>query len=164
MIDITFDVRTDANGGDPDAKSKTLKQYHRLLWSKELPNDKSLKLNEKLQNTTDSCEYNFGSDSISHSFSRWKKYKHIIDLIDPKEIEEFVGKGSTIGGYIIFSSNRINNAPTINGARGLNSKISDRFDLTLECIRRYYLSEEIPLSFTIKNEVLPYALKNKLIY
>lgn len=25
-------------------------------------------------------------------------------------------------------------------------------------------SEEIPLSFTIKNEVIPYALKNKLIY
>lgn len=27
---------------------------------------------------------------------------------------------------------------TLNGARGFNSKIAGRFDLTLECIRRYY--------------------------
>ena len=28
---------------------------------------------------------------------------------------------------------------TINGARGFHPRIADRFDLTLECIRRYYL-------------------------
>ena len=33
----------------------------------------------------------------------------------------------------------------INGARGTNSKINDRFDLTLECIRRYYFRKESPL-------------------
>ena len=35
---------------------------------------------------------------------------------------------------------------TINGARGVNHKIQDRFDLTLECIRRFYLKEKSPLS------------------
>ena len=35
---------------------------------------------------------------------------------------------------------------TINGARGINHKIQDRFDLTLECIRRFYLKENSPLS------------------
>jgi hypothetical protein len=31
---------------------------------------------------------------------------------------------------------------TINGARGCHPRIKDRFDLTVECIRRYYLGEE----------------------
>ena len=33
---------------------------------------------------------------------------------------------------------------TINGARGWDSRIADRFDLTLECVRRYYLGEPSP--------------------
>ena len=37
-IDITFDMRTDANGGDPDTTSPTLRRYHKLLWSRPLPN------------------------------------------------------------------------------------------------------------------------------
>ena len=37
--------------------------------------------------------------------------------------------------------------------RGLNRKIRDRFDLTLECIRRYYNNEKSPLYETLlKNE------------
>ena len=35
---------------------------------------------------------------------------------------------------------------TINGARGVNHKIQDRFDLTLECIRRLYLNQQSPLT------------------
>lgn len=31
---------------------------------------------------------------------------------------------------------------TINGARGFHPRIADRFDLTLECIRRHYLGIE----------------------
>src|SRR5690606_29116773 len=33
----------------------------------------------------------------------------------------------------------------INQARGVNRKICDRFDLTLECIRLFYLNEQSPL-------------------
>jgi hypothetical protein len=47
---------------------------------------------------------------------------------------------------MIWPANRINGKPTINGARGLNRKIADRFDLTLECIRRHYLREDSPLA------------------
>jgi hypothetical protein len=36
--------------------------------------------------------------------------------------------------------------PTINAARGFNRKISDRMDLTLECVRRYYRREDSPLA------------------
>ena len=39
---------------------------------------------------------------------------------------------------------------TINAARGVNSKIQDRFDLTLECIRRLYVQEESPLTVTLE--------------
>jgi hypothetical protein len=43
----------------------------------------------------------------------------------------------TIGGMMVFPGNAIDGKWTINQARGCLRKISDRFDLTLECIRRY---------------------------
>lgn len=151
MIDITFDFRSDSNGGDPDAKSQTLWKYHRLLWSKELPNGKNLNINEKLKNTTDACDYIFGSDSIIHSFSKWIKYQHIISLVDEKEIEDFIKLSYSMGGMIIFPKTRINNCQSINMARGCNQKIMDRFDLTLECIRRFYANEKSPLTNCFNN-------------
>ena len=71
---------------------------------------------------------------------------HIIDEISHEEIDSFFSICSTIGAYIIFPAKRINNKMTINGARGVNHKIQDRFDLTLECIRRYYLNQQSPLT------------------
>lgn len=38
---------------------------------------------------------------------------------------------------------------TLNGARGCDSRIADRFDLTIECIRRHYLGESSPLGDTL---------------
>ena len=38
---------------------------------------------------------------------------------------------------------------SINQARGCNPRIRDRWDLTLECIRRYYLGESTPLDSTL---------------
>lgn len=38
MIDITFDFHSDSRGRDPDSYSPTLKKYHKILWSKPLPN------------------------------------------------------------------------------------------------------------------------------
>ena len=145
-IDITFDFRTDSNGGDPDSKSPTLKRYHRLLWSKEVPSGGRLILDEKLNNISDIGEFYFGSDSIVHTFSSWEKYKHIIEKVDIEKINEFKSLGYTIGGMLIFPRNKINNCQTINMARGCNQKIKDRIDLTLECIRRYYNKEESPLN------------------
>jgi len=71
---------------------------------------------------------------------------HIIDEISHTEIGSFFSICSTIGAYIIFPAKRINNKMTINGARGVNHKIQDRFDLTLECIRRFYLKQQSPLT------------------
>ena len=71
---------------------------------------------------------------------------HIIDEISHEEINDFFSICSTIGAYVIFPAKRINNKMTINGARGVNHKIQDRFDLTLECIRRHYLNQQSPLT------------------
>ena len=93
----------------------------------------------------DACSYSFSSDSIIHSYSKWKRYQHIISQIPKKEIEEFIAIGSTIGGYIIFPKDRIDGLNTINQERGTNNYICDRFDLTLECIRLFYLNQNSPL-------------------
>ena len=44
----------------------------------------------------------------------------------------------TIGGFIVFPRH----ARSLNQQRGWDRAISDRFDLTLECIRRHYMEEE----------------------
>ena len=55
----------------------------------------------------------------------------------------------TIGGMMVFPGNRIDGKWTINQARGCLRKISDRFDLTLECIRRHYVGQSSPLGETL---------------
>ena len=37
-VDTDFNFYSDSNSGDPDSKSPTLRKYHKLLWSKQLPN------------------------------------------------------------------------------------------------------------------------------
>ena len=145
MIDITFDVRSDAKNKDPDSHSATLRSYHRALWSKTLPNGKYLLLDEKLDNNTEAGHFEFSSDSIVHTLSMWKRMQQIISEMPMAEIEHFRYLASTVGATTIYPRNRINGKNTINGEKGFNRKINDRIDLTLECIRRYYLGLESPL-------------------
>jgi hypothetical protein len=49
----------------------------------------------------------------------------------------------------VFPGLQIDRKWTINQARGCTRSISDRFDLTLECIRRHYSDWESPLSSTL---------------
>jgi hypothetical protein len=44
----------------------------------------------------------------------------------------------TIGGMILWPGNQIDGQWTINQARGCIGRIADRFDLTIECVRRHY--------------------------
>ncbi|MEL7282321.1 MAG: hypothetical protein AAFY35_12110 [Pseudomonadota bacterium] len=83
---------------------------------------------------------------------------HIISALSESEVEELHSTGSTIGAYILFPSNRIDMKPTINGARGMSHAIGDRFDLTLECIRRHYLQEASPLETTLQRYASFFAL------
>lgn len=77
----------------------------------------------------------------SNKFDGW-----LTDL----EREELKYRVRTIGGHIVFPAHK-KNGFTINQARGVSRIICDRFDLTLECIRRYYKQEESPLVNTLIN-------------
>ena len=50
---------------------------------------------------------------------------------------------------MVFPGNCVDRKMTINGARGFHPRIKDRFDLTVECIRRHYCNEHSPLSDTL---------------
>jgi len=78
------------------------------------------------------------------------KYSGKLDgWLSDSEKEKFQQKVRTIGGHIVFPAHR-KDGFTINQARGVNRKISDRFDLTLECFRRYYSNEDSPLTSVLK--------------
>ncbi len=149
-IDVTFNTMSDSGGKDPDSASKKLKQYHKLLWNKILPNGKLFSLDDKrkgcyLYHKSELGEFFFSSDTIVHTYSRWHNTQHIIKQVPKDEMTYFYDLACTVGCFVLFPGNRINGKQTINQARGIIKKINDRFDLTLECIRRYYLNETSPL-------------------
>ena len=86
------------------------------------------------------------SDAVIPSFTRESKCSHIIEQIPVEELDAFNTTGYTMGGMMVFPANKIDGKMTINGARGFHPRIKDRFDLTVECIRRHYRNECSPLS------------------
>jgi hypothetical protein len=170
LIDIKFDFTTDTygywdifwerkdglgcGGSDPDSSSPTLQRYHKILWSRKLPNGEimDLKIGSGLNYLTWK-NFRFGSDSIIVTF-RYKKYRYMIEQVKDrvenykKYYEYLIRKSYTIGGMIIFPKHW----DSMNQNRGTNELISDRWDLTLECIRRYYNGEGSPLYDTIDQD------------
>lgn len=153
MIDIDFDARTDSFGRDPDSASPTLRRYHQLLWSKTLPNGKMFELQPEvgsyLTHRSNLGVHFLASDSISNSLRSHKRRSHIISQVQAEQLDYFQLLGSTIGAKTLFPGNKVDGKPTINVARGFNVKIGDRIDLTLECIRLYYLGIPNPLGETL---------------
>lgn len=148
-IDITFDFRRDTpEGRDPDTYSKTLRRYHKLLWSKRLPGGEIFELNDTtpgnyLYHRSAMGEFSLTSDAVIPSF-KWAT--HIKKLIPEEELKAFNAVGYTIGGMMVFPGKPIDGKWTINQARGCTRLIGDRFDLTVECIRLHYNEGESPLS------------------
>ena len=142
-IDIHFDVQTDSKGKDPDSASPTLRAYHQLLWSKPLPNGQEMKLGIE-KNCLKWGDIWFGCDSITASFLHERfPLRKIVEQKDgfAEWKKDYWHKTYTIGGSIIFPMHRW----SMNQARGCSVKICDRWDLTLECIRRFYAGEPSPL-------------------
>jgi hypothetical protein len=162
-INTAFDFRTDAAGKDPDKHSPTLRRYHKLLWSKRLPNGELFSLSADtpgvyLHHQSQLGEFALSSDSVMQTFTRWKSMKSITDEMPAHEHDAFQSIGYTIGAMMIFPGNRIDGKLTINGARGFTRSIADRMDLTLECIRRHYLEEDSPLAETLRRYADFFAL------
>ena len=82
-------------------------------------------------------------DQVFASVPDYKKY-----------FEELIRKAYTIGGTIIFPKH----PSSMNQNKGTNTLISDRWDLTLECIRRWYAGEKSPLYDTIEKDKDFYGL------
>jgi hypothetical protein len=151
---IDIEYKTDYNNGrDPDKSDSILRDYHQLLWTKTLPNGKMFNLTAsvskpyRLLHLSDLGNFSLSSDAIAHSYSRMKnkKMSEIVNAFPRQDIDRFFNLACTIGGYIVFPSNKIEGKSTINMERGINHQIKDRFDLTLECIRRWYVYEKSPL-------------------
>lgn len=153
-FDINFDFRNDSICGDPDTDSLKLYEIHKLLWTKNLFNGKFLELDVFTINgkygrillKSNLCD-NLSSDRMCpHFVGRYSdKFE---GWLNEEEKKEFEYKVRTIGGHIVFPAHR-KNGFTIKQARGVNKNICDRFDLTLECIRRFYKKETSPLYETI---------------
>ena len=159
MIDTSFDFRTEVGkNDDPDAFSVTLCRYHKLLWSRVLPSGALFDLEVSrrhgtyaLHHHSELGEFSLSSDSVIHTYTTLNKRRDIAEFLAEAENESFMTISYTIGGMMVFPRNQIDRKQTINGARGCNWQIRDRFDLTLECIRRHYIGgEPNPLGETLK--------------
>lgn len=159
MIDINFEFWKEIpEGKDPDKYSPTLQVYHKILWSKPLPNGKKFELTEnspkiprRLYHNSELGEFVLSSDSIGHTYRsvKIKSIKKIVDQIDDEKIKSFWSVCRSIGGYILFPAKKIDNKITINCHRGLHPKLIDRWDLSLECIRCFYNKKESPIKETL---------------
>jgi hypothetical protein len=163
-IDIAFDFRSDTPPGkDPDWYSPTLRRYHGLLWSKPLPSGARFDLWETtprvyLHHNSALGEFFLSSDAAIPTFTRWTALKPITEQLTQSENDEFNRIAYTIGGMMTFPGNQIDRQLTINQARGWKRSISDRFDLTLECIRRHYSGFDSPLAPTLARYTNFFAL------
>lgn len=151
-IDVDFNFCDDTpEGRDTDQWSPTLRLYNTLLWSKPLPNGALFSLEASdtdgyLRHESRIGKFVLSGDSAIPSFWNEPSLADVIARLEDEEFDRFERLRSTIGSKVVFPSNRINRQMTINGQRGCHPRIKDRFDLTLECIRRYYAGTTSPLT------------------
>lgn len=154
QIDTTYNFQKDTEPLDADRYSSKLQEYHRILWSKSLPNGEIFTLTKisrnRLYHKSYLGEFYLSSDRAIPTYFKYQKTKDVISQIPKDKLNKFINLTETIGAITIWPSNKVDRKPTINGAKGFEKKISDRLDLTIECIRRYYLGEDSPLFDTLK--------------
>ncbi|ALV43219.1 hypothetical protein AU252_20345 [Pseudarthrobacter sulfonivorans] len=141
-VDPSFDYFSGTPPGkDPDTHSPTLRRHHQLLWNKELPTGGRFNLAPEpgahLVYRSASGVFFLASDAIT---TRMRGKASRVRREIPND-DMPVYRGYTAGSTLVFPGNSIGRKMTINRARGLHPRIADRFDLTLECIRRHYLGE-----------------------
>ena len=146
-------------GGDPDRDCERLYLWHQALCSRPVEGVGPFEIEvtygsgyELRLATAGGATFRLASDGIIHTWSTpgWTS-RFTPELVAEigRDVDDFFRIASTIGGYVVFPRNSDGQSgATINQARGVHPQIADRFDLTLECIRRHYLdpSMESPLA------------------
>jgi hypothetical protein len=133
---------------DPDGVDPNLRETHRRLWSKALPTGEVLELaalrwSDYLTVVSTDAGWTLGSDNIATIH-----YNGLRGFAEAMVTDRHLCQFCTVGGYLIFPNQIAQQQPTrenksarrwvINQARGMEPRISDRFDLTLEAIRLFY--------------------------
>jgi hypothetical protein len=145
--DVGEDPPDYENSRDADRYSMRLRQSHSVLWSKELldgnmltlqPNDAGW-LDVSSPHSLTSTGIRLSSDTIATPHERYEsRDMHLLWGALPAAVRtHYKRRFYTIGGFLVFPRRR----DSINVSRGRIFTIQDRFDLTLECIRRYYSGE-----------------------
>ncbi len=136
--------------------SRRLYSWHELLWGRRVEGVQSFDVairytyRYELELTThDGQKMRLGSDGMINTWTSpgWASlFGFESDLVREinADVDDFYRVASTIGGYIVFPLNgEGQSGQTINQVRGRHRDIADRFDLTLECIRRHYRARNV---------------------
>ncbi|WP_138413308.1 DUF6994 family protein [Sinomonas gamaensis] len=149
-IDVDYNFFDDTPAGkDPDSHSPTLRRYHKLLWSKPLPDGRPFELHSGLSLApylvykSGDTRIVLGSDTIATRHRR--KLHHLFTQLSDEVNDAFLRRSYTICGFMIFPVSQ----GSLNQNRGKHRRILDRWDLTLEVIRRFYEGGTSPLSTTM---------------
>ena len=108
-------------------------------------------LDDRLHHVSELGDFWLSSDAITNTYRSWRRPTQIaavVDQVPEAEVKAFYDLGCTIGAYVVFPYPvQVDGMwqRSINQERGTKREIRDRFDLTLECIRRHYLGERSPL-------------------
>ena len=136
-------------GKDPDSHSPTLRRYHKRLWSKPLPDGRPFEFHAGRSRSpylvyeADGTRFVLGSDTIATRHRR--RLSHLNAQLPDEVNKAFRQRAYTICGFMIFPVSR----GSINQNRGTHLRIQDRWDLTLEAIRRFYEGGMSPLATTM---------------
>jgi hypothetical protein len=103
-------------------------------------------------------EFCLASDSVIPTFRKEQRLAGVFSEMPAAEREAFLRSTYTIGGMMIFPGNKVDGKMTINGARGCHPRVKDRFDLTVECIRRHYSGAQSPLTSVLERYADFFAL------
>lgn len=144
-VDIEFCFYDDpAYLTDADRDSSILREWHKHLWSKELPNGDELVLLDEpgtggLTLVTPRGQIRASSDTIATTHSSYARFgiSELWAELDRFDQERYDRGFYTIGGFTIFPTH----TGSLNQRRGTSAAIADRFDLTLECIREHYVGK-----------------------
>lgn len=159
FIDTSYCFYSDPDYvSDADRDSRLLQRWHAVLWSKELPDGSSLEWETTefpcVVHTSDRGDFRLSSDTIATTHGRYRAVSHLYAALGAAAQDAYECAFYTIGGFLVFPRHPY----SLNQVRGQRGQIADRFDLTLECIRRHYVQGDSPLADVLRVDADFFAL------